>query len=200
MRLSKLGLYGGLLATTLLSTTASAAVRTRLPACASWTDPVGDSAWVVLQDKTLDITGVRLLNDGKTLTASIGAPDYALRPTYSLGNSYQLRVTLNGKAVNIYYGDSMTRSQESMVLTLAGMTVDNTYVAGSKEQVTATVAGGKVNVAVALADLGAAVGTRLTSKSTVTEVEATAEGSVGVWLPYDTAASNGRPISLGACV
>lgn len=166
-----------------------ASAATPLKACPKFSDAVGDSALTLdeeqpplptvpigpVKDAALDITSVVFKPAGKGLAMAITVDKYADRPTYSLGNRYQVEFTAGHDDYVVYYKNSVSRDVEGKVYYQSGVKQGGTFV---HSDVTATYVGNTITLLLSKAALTASFGPKAVG-SKITQMRATAYASYG---------------------
>jgi hypothetical protein len=150
-------------AATLLVGPAAHAATKRLPLCLTITDAPGDSGFAStvtqLGDPSLDITKVKIATVGTSLVSTITVQQMAERPTASLGGNYEVRFSVAGKNVRIYYKAGPYRDTEENAFYQQGVWVNSEHM--DAIPVKAGVKGNVVTIAITLKSLKSAVGSRV---------------------------------------
>jgi hypothetical protein len=182
---------------------AAGAATPRLPACATFSDPTGDTALegaIPVADASVDITGVKLGYAKKTFAAGVTVAKYAAASTYSDGVRFDVNFTApDGKVVTLFGQHSRTEAVSSQAFAFSGIKVDGTYVSGSNKAVAVSTTGNTFTMTVGLADVEAALGGDKVAGKSVSNINAISWGGYEVVsLGYDNAAGT-KPFKVLDC-
>jgi hypothetical protein len=166
-----------------------------IPACASFTDPAGDSylqADFVGQqpsDDTLDVTKVTYGVNNGALTISLAAPKYSDTQKASIGNEFDASFTVGGHEITLFANRGQAWTAMSAAFAQYGIRVDGTYKTGTNKLVTTTAKNGVITLTASIADLTANAGVPVAG-ATMSKFNFLSRGTYGAALEtFDTGAA-----------
>jgi len=135
-----------------------------IPACASFTDPSGDSylqADSVGQqptDDTLDVTKVTYGVNNGVMTISLTVPKYSDTQKASFGNEFDASFTVGGHEITLFANRGQAWTAMSAAFAQYGIRVDGTYKTGTNKLVTTAAKNGVITLTASIADITANAG------------------------------------------
>jgi len=173
------------------------------PACASFTDPSGDSYLQASPakaptDNTLDVTKVTYGVANGTLTIKLTVPAYAATQQASGGSEFDGGFSVGGHTVTLFANRGPAWTATSLAFAQQGIQIDGTYVQKTNAVVTSTVTGGVVTLTAALADIATAAGVPV-SGATMSAFNFTAWGTYGALLEKFDIGQGGTTAKLVTC-
>lgn len=164
------------------------------PACVTFADPKGDTSPAA--DPSLDITSVTWKTTGKSLVGTITVDKGAIRPLLAPGSRFDLRFTVGGKDVTMFYKNGPARAQEANGFFQQGLRVNDVVVTG---EVTGGLSGNVLTMSVKYAVMRGALGVPVLG-ATFTKLDAQARAAYLTQasnVTYDNAAPKGPASFVG---